>query len=379
MATGLMNVNVTSFTIVAAVCILILLIICTCHLRLHKRITLSEKRRLSNQTREYILNLDSHRIAVLSPTEVAEFRNPVYAGTIVFIIGDPFSSFDSSVTNTSCIQDHSNVSLVVDVNAVNPWSVPRTQIVRRSPMTTWLSHVLRPRCRILNFFTGNLCDEWRNLLQTLRKVGLADLVLAFPIDTKAAACVQNEGVEYRTDMIQNDLPGDADFGTEGFRKIVKLKLICIQRLLEEGFFVFYLDSDIVVIKNIVDEYFTLPPKDIYIQSDEVSFTSNVTNHCTGVMFLAPTMRSEKLIAESLKAYPEKANEYDDQGAINSVISSNSSGASVGILDPAAYPNGYRYFSMRSQCKATPSLIHNNYIAGVTNKIQRFKNHGLWFI
>ena len=75
------------------------------------------------------------------------------------------------------------------------------------------------------------------------------------------------------------------------------------------------------------------------------------------MFLAPTMRSEKLIAESLKAYPEKANKYDDQGAINSVISSNSSGASVGLLDPAAYPNGHRFFSMRSQCKATPSLIH----------------------
>ena len=239
----------------------------------------------------------------------------------------------------------------------------------------WLYRSLRSRCRIVNFFTSALCDEWRNFLHSVRQQGLEDLLIVFPLDKNALECVKKENIQFRTDLVCLNLEDESEFGTEGFKNIMSKKVKAIEFLLREGFFVFYLDTDIVLLKNPIENYFYLPPRKIYMQSDSKTFAKSVKgDHCAGVIFISPCLK----IAEKMKNIEKlilsrPSGKMDDQGVINETISD------IGTLDPASYPNGYRYFNEREKCDKIPILIHNNWIAGLNSKIERFKKHGLWYI
>jgi hypothetical protein len=239
----------------------------------------------------------------------------------------------------------------------------------------WLYRSLRSRCRILNFFTSGLCDEWRNFLHSVRQQGLEDLLIVFPLDKNALECVKKENIQFRTDLISFNLEDESSFGTEGFRNITAQKVKAIEIILREGFFVFYLDTDIVLLKNPIENYFYLPPRKIYMQSDSTTFAKSAQgHHCSGVIFISPSLK----IADKMKnAYElilsRPPGKMDDQGVINETISD------IGTLDPASYPNGHRYFNEREKCDKIPILIHNNWIIGLNPKIERFKKHGLWYI
>ena len=51
-----------------------------------------------------------------------------------------------------------------------------------------------------------------------------------------------------------------------------------------------------------------------------------------------------------------------------------------VLDPLLYPSGGVFFETDELQRAgiqQPAIVHNNFIFGVDNKIQRFKDRGLW--
>ena len=168
----------------------------------------------------------------------------------------------------------------------------------------WLYNSLRSRCKIVTFFTGNLCDEWRNLVFTIRKVNLIDLLVVFPLDDTALTCCKNEGVEFRTDLVLNNLPGEASFGKKHYENIVKVKLEAIKIILQENYFVLYVDTDIVFFQDPFVHIFNLPPKDIYFQSDngreDDAFRAVIgkTNLCSGFMFIIPNKKCIELMDRS---------------------------------------------------------------------------------
>eukprot|EP00966_Prymnesium_polylepis_P105380 2440306-Prymnesium_polylepis.1 len=51
----------------------------------------------------------------------------------------------------------------------------------------------------------------------------------------------------------------------------------------------------------------------------------------------------------------------------------------GVLSPAVFPNGYRFFKRRERCAREPALVHNNYAIGQRIKLRRFNKTGLWFV
>ena len=69
----------------------------------------------------------------------------------------------------------------------------------------------------------------------------------------------------------------------------------------------------------------------------------------------------------------------DQKAMNIAIKNNK--LKVGTFDLIDYANGSRYFNnLNSTYKNhIPKIVHNNYIIGTKNKIERFKKNNLWFI
>jgi rhamnogalacturonan II specific xylosyltransferase len=248
-----------------------------------------------------------------------------------------------------------------------------------------LYKTFRNKCVILNFFTGGVLDEWRNLLFTLRKLKLDDLILVFPLDKIALEGVKKENIKYDDSLMKDDNIETVTFGGKGFKNITCNKVLAIEKMLKAGYFVFYIDTDIVVKKNFVEHYFTLPPKDCWMQNDHNNFKKSAIatdkhgvvkyNHCSGVMFIAPTAYMIKIMQ---KAYPEilkvKTGGLTDQKVLNKLIEYKK----IGTLDPIAYPNGWRYFSSKKY-RGDPYLIHNNWLKGSDKKIKRFKQHKLWYI
>jgi hypothetical protein len=302
--------------------------------------------------------LDTHR-----------FYESYAMGAMPVIRKGPLTSLHSQFPGTVVVNDWKDSDNLPLQSFTNPNKEMLT-------LGYWLYKSLRSRCRILTFFTGNLCHEWSNLLHTIRQFNLEDLLITFVLDKDALKCAKKEKIAYRTDFMSDNLPGDADFGTKDFRDITVKKLQSMYTLLEEGYFVFYLDTDIVLLQNPIKNYFTLPPNSLYMQSDSKHFKKRNVYYCAGVMFAVPTTENIEMFKKAKEDTAIRPpHQMDDQGAINDLIVSRQ----IGLLDPAGYPNGHRYFQEREKCWETPVLIHNNFIIGLDKKVARFKSHGLWFV
>ena len=152
------------------------------------------------------------------------------------------------------------------------------------------------------------------------------------------------------------------------------KVEALEIMLREGFFVFYLDTDIVLLRDPVEDYFKLPPRPVYMQSDRADFRQSPSYYCSGVIFAAPSSKTADLMKKGIGlTLKMDAKSMHDQAVMNNLFSD------AGTLSPEGYPNGHRFFENRSKCWELPVLVHNNWIVGLEAKVRRFKDHGLWFI
>jgi hypothetical protein len=251
----------------------------------------------------------------------------------------------------------------------------------------WLYKSLRNKCRIVNFITEGSCKLWKNFLYTIRKLGLEDLLVVFTLDIESYYFVNKENVNKKItvygDFMYSNLAKDSHHKTKEYRDLMAQKITCIVKILQQNYIVFYLDVDIVVLKDPIQHYFTLPFKKIYMQSDNVHFNYNVSNYCAGVMIIQPCKDIIKIFKDIQKeCITREVATMDDQGVINDYIKNNIIDKNdVGILDPVLYPNGHRYFSTNyyEKNKVDVYLIHNNFIVGNITKINRFKKYNFWYI
>ena len=247
-------------------------------------------------------------------------------------------------------------------------------------------------CAILSVFTAGVADEWRNLHVTLQRVHLEALMVVFALDQEVLAVAQAVGVAVRTELITATVSRASDYGQRSFQPVVMLKLRAIQLLLREGLLVFYLDTDIVIMRDFVSDYLSMPKHDVYLQSNERHF-GRAESHCSGVMFFRPSTAALELLEATVVEFEhcKATSACTDQEALNAAIHSRQQ--PVGRLDPANYPAGAQYFgveptyadplffnaSARALCSQTPMLVHNNWLIGRANKVIRFRLHGLWFV
>jgi len=151
---------------------------------------------------------------------------------------------------------------------------------------------------IVNFFTKDLCEEWKNHVFTLKKYNLDKYLVVFPLDNDALNCVKSENINYNTKFLNKINISGADIGTLDFKKIVYYKILAIKHFIDLNYNVFYLDTDTIVFGNIIEDIKTFPKNmDLYAQED-----SNAI--CTGCMLLLPTNNTKKMI-DAIKIKFEK--------------------------------------------------------------------------
>lgn len=240
---------------------------------------------------------------------------------------------------------------------------------------------------ICMFLTGGLKEEAENSIQTLKNIKLDDKLVVTTLDDEAYNHINKLGV--KTEQRKTNLKKEANFGTKDFYEITIHKLDIIRESIEtHNKMVVYTDTDIVFLKDISDDIYKFKNShyDIMIQNDTNRFNeADKGNLCTGFIMFKPNKKCIKVLKDAKQLMLDNWDnrKWDtgggaDQKAMNISIKENK--CSVGTFDLMDYPNGSRYFDNNHKFKThTPKMIHNNYIVGTKNKIERFKKYGLWFI
>ena len=151
----------------------------------------------------------------------------------------------------------------------------------------------------------------------------------------------------------------------GFRKIVQNKWKIIQQIYKEHKELCFVDSDIVFVKNPLS-YIENSSK-ILFQSDSYPQGSYI---CSGFMVFNDTPECSSLIDECAKTIE------DDQLIVNKLIAEKYWNYHQ-LLDENLFPNGNVYYMQNR--KENVVIIHNNWMIGIYNKIEHFKNEGYWYV
>lgn len=235
------------------------------------------------------------------------------------------------------------------------------------------------------FLTGGLCEEAENCIKSIENVGLKNKLIVTTLDNTAFECINKLNV--KVENKKTNLEKEANFGTKQFFKIVMHKFKIIRNHLLKYNIVIYSDSDIVFLKNITNDIndFKKSKYDIMIQDDSNNF-NNSTNLCTGFIFFKSNKKNLNLInniinnmKHSYNKLKNNNNGLADQKFFNKLLKKHK--INVKLLDLKDYPNGARYFDNYNlkYKNYKPKIVHNNYIIGTKNKIERFKKYNLWFI
>lgn len=176
-----------------------------------------------------------------------------------------------------------------------------------------------------------------------------------------------------------------DFGTENFNNLSYLRYNIINRLLNEGKVVWYMDVDTVVLGDLNKYYNDNIEKDKY----DIIFQDDINMLCSGCMLYFNNPQNT-FITDYMFNQPVKDNS-NDQININHILRHKIS-LKVAKFNKNMFPNGLLYFNELSdneffrkhqqefiESKEPVFFIHANYMVGIETKIQAFKKKNLWFL
>jgi len=159
----------------------------------------------------------------------------------------------------------------------------------------------------------------------------------------------------------------ATYGTSEFTNITikKLQVIRDNMLLDDG--ILWVDNDIVFFENCLN--------DVLRRGGSFVMQDDLWGACTGFFLARTTSMSVGLISKSIQWLIErKDSKINDQHAFNSVRKM-SWGNTITLLPQDEYPNGKVYFQEGRKSKA--KIVHSNYLPTTAEKVDRFKEAGLW--
>lgn len=157
--------------------------------------------------------------------------------------------------------------------------------------------------------------------------------------------------------------------TKSFMEKTHYKLVAISRVLNAGYKVLYMDSDIILTRNPFPYLNSLKPTHLISQKDDYI--------CSGFMFIYPTLLSRRVF--NLTTY--EITDDDDQGIIIRVAKRE--GLNATLLPTDLFVSGKPFFKNHQYYwdLKNESLyqIHNNYIRGGIGKTLRMKEMKRYYL
>jgi len=233
-----------------------------------------------------------------------------------------------------------------------------------------------------------------NAIGSLCSVGISDIALA----CDSEETIQVVSSHFRSQVNyslwdelgpKTNLHEHFSYGTSGFIDLMKTKISVCLSFLRSGDSIFYIDTDVFVLRNYLSYLAAIPQSvSICFQPDRID-VAPYQDLCAGVFFARPTRFSLSLLQKtydcldfSLKSIkPFKLSKLlpaGDQSVLNALVGSsgNSCFTQIGTFPAHLFVNG-QGIEFLNQKVARPFLFHNNYIVGSEKKIDRFKMLNMW--
>lgn len=180
----------------------------------------------------------------------------------------------------------------------------------------------------------------------------------------------------------------AEYGSKEFQATMKFRTDIVLSVLTSGFHAVIADLDTVWLENPIPKF----PKTCTLSGQAHKETSMsggliiVRSGSAGVRFwkdviACQTKNMEFIANHAIGTYD--VSKYTEQECINSLANDSRQGGDFTfcLLPPLLFPDGKRFFEQNLTQKhgVKPVIIHNNWITGKQNKIDRFQAWGLWMV
>lgn len=181
-----------------------------------------------------------------------------------------------------------------------------------------------------------------------------------------------------------------DFGTSEFNKLSYLRYLIIMKLLEDGYDVWYMDIDTVVLDHLTSIY-----ERCIGSKEHIWFQSDINMLCTGCMLVMNSPASKDLIQKLCTIHNKDQLQHNDQILLNHIIQTYNSHHRlyIGVFPIFQFPNGLlffkddfvkttnpKYVDLRNNYHLSsekPVFVHANWMVGVDTKINALKAYRLW--
>lgn len=192
------------------------------------------------------------------------------------------------------------------------------------------------------------------------------------------------GKKIQVKVTQSDFSEKAnDYYSEDFIKISQHKFKLILDNIQKYPNIYFIDSDIVFLKDPVYHIKKIDDHDIIFQIDNpINNPINTANWvCSGNFFIKNNSRSEHFLKEVIASYTPQTNDQDCVKKILTKYGENPSyypHAKIGTFDPRKIQNGCDAFRFKWCELPEAIMVHANWIIGLNDKINTLKNNNLWF-
>ena len=156
----------------------------------------------------------------------------------------------------------------------------------------------------------------------------------------------------------------ADYSSPEFKHITTRKLEVIRMNMDMDT-ILWVDNDIVFFQNCLSDIVSKPGSFV-MQDDGWAL-------CTGFFLARPGTFSKQIIDKSITWLKAQKSNPNDQHAFS--IARKTVPAIITALSREEYPNGETYFDHNIQNRAR--MVHSNFLKTTAEKVQRFKDHGMW--
>tara|TARA_A100001015_G_scaffold306786_1_gene401609 strand:- start:2250 stop:2948 length:699 start_codon:yes stop_codon:yes gene_type:complete len=226
----------------------------------------------------------------------------------------------------------------------------------------------------ITFTTFGYKDYTENLIASINKNQIDLDVNVYTLDNKSHEYFSRFHNNL-TPFVKDSHPKEfMDQKNSDFGELMLKKFECIFDSLNKYEYVLYLDSDIVIKRNIREYLINMiGRKDILFQNDKNPKKPNQINLCAGFMMIKSNKKTLKFF--NPKNVPiKKIVKYrtHDQTHINK----SSAKFNYNILPLEYFPNGPYYY--KNHKVLNPFIIHFNYVLG-DEKIRLMKEYREWYI
>lgn len=222
---------------------------------------------------------------------------------------------------------------------------------------------------ILLTINNGFLDFFQNWFWYFQQLNINYPIIVIAEDDKVFAkliAVYGKLVKIRRSKLQS-VSEPADYNTTLYKKLVSTRASHILEYLKLGLNVLYVDADAVWLNNPFP--FLRGNYDMWMQLDDKN------NLCTGFLAINSNNETIQFIQKWEMALQVKP--QHNQLIFNKLIVTSK--VRHTHLNSNKFPSGIQFFDKFTyKQRSEVIVVHNNYIIGHDEKLQRFKEHKLWF-